>query len=130
MRTVPPAGVYFSAFETRLPTICWHREASVTTVASGELTCDSQWTWRVAAIGEFWIRGRRGGSDIHGLIVPVARLRERRGTAGFARLGRPCLAARPTRSGSRRSPSPSRDHDLIREEGVTVGQIEHGLMRQ
>ena len=28
-----PAGVYFSALETRLPRICWQREASVTTEA-------------------------------------------------------------------------------------------------
>ena len=31
LRTRPPAGVYFRAFETRLPKICWQREASVRT---------------------------------------------------------------------------------------------------
>ena len=36
-RTRPPIGVYFRALETRLPKICWQREASVTTEALGRI---------------------------------------------------------------------------------------------
>ena len=50
-RTWPPIGVYFNALETRLPRICWQREASVTTRLSGGSIRDSQRTCRAAAVG-------------------------------------------------------------------------------
>ena len=36
-RTMPPTGVYLRALETRLPKICWQREASVTTDGLGRI---------------------------------------------------------------------------------------------
>ena len=53
-RTRPPAGVYFTALETRLPKICWQRVASVTTTLSGESARASQSSWRARAIGANW----------------------------------------------------------------------------
>ena len=47
-RTCPPTGVYFRALETRLPKICWQREASVTTDGLGGSARDSQWSWRAS----------------------------------------------------------------------------------
>ena len=53
-RTRPPAGVYFTAFETRLPKICWQSVASVTTTVSAESARASQSSWRAEATGANW----------------------------------------------------------------------------
>ena len=49
-----PTGVYFRALETRLPKICWQRDASVTTTDSGRSAWDSQLICRAEATGANW----------------------------------------------------------------------------
>ena len=77
-----------------------------------ELTLVDQKPSTLLALGS---RGDWGGSDFHGLLIPALELE-------FA-----CKIDRRLHAASSME---LEDHDLIGQERMAIGQVEHGLLRQ